>query len=175
MSAKTDTSTPKDAAIEHETAETLLSLVRRLEHELLTTLDADSPQQAVDSLLTSVECLDELDTALAELDPQVTGPLVQRLRLGLDRLACDLYRRGGWQHLDESQRQALLARHATGLTQVDGIGPASAQVLFLHGISDPERLCQWEPDALDDIEGLNAAVLARLKRELEASRKSGAE
>ncbi|MGL6250597.1 MAG: hypothetical protein ACRC3F_06695 [Billgrantia desiderata] len=55
------------------------------------------------------------------------------------------------------------------------MGPASAQVLFLHGISDPERLCQWEPDALDDIEGLNAAVLARLKRELEASRKSGAE
>ncbi len=175
MSAKTDTSTPTDTAIEHETAETLLSLVRRLEHDLLAALDADSPQQAVEPLLTSVECLDELDTALAELDSQVTGPLVQRLRLGLDRLACDLHRRGGWQHLDEAQRRTLLARHAKGLTQFDGIGPASAEVLFLHGISDPERLCQWEPDALDDIEGLNAAVLARLKRELEAMRKTRAE
>jgi hypothetical protein len=175
MSAKTDTSTPTDTAIEHETAETLLSLARRLEHDLLAALDAVSPQQAVDRLLTSVERLDELDTALAELDSQVTGPLVQRLRLGLDRLACDLYQRGGWQHLDETQRRALLARHAVGLTQVDGIGPASAEVLFLHGISDPERLCQWEPDALDDIEGLNAAVLARLKRELEAMRKTRAE
>lgn len=175
MSAKTDTSTPTDTAIEHETAETLLSLVRRLEHDLLAALETNSPSSAVERLETIDQLLDALDVALGELAPETTGPLVQRLRLGLDRLACDLHRRGGWQHLDASQRGTLLDRHASGLTRINGIGPASAETLFLQGISDPERLLQLGPAELDAIEGLNAAVLARLKRELEAMRKTRAE
>lgn len=168
MSAKIATSTTGGTAIEPEAAETLLRLTRQLETELLGVLECDSSRLAVDRLLTLPESLDALETALPEGSAEAAEPILQRLRLGLDRLACDLLQRGGWQHLDEARHHALLARHAAGLTQVNGIGPASAERLFLHGISDRERFMQLPPDALDGIDGLNAAVLARLKRELEA-------
>jgi len=168
MSATSHASTP--TPVDRETAEALRTLARRLEHELLAALEAASPRHAVDRLPALTERLDELDTVLNELAPDVTGPLLARLRLGLDRLACDLHQRGGWEHLEKAQHDVLLARHAAGLTRINGIGPASAEVLFKRGISDPERFFHLGPEALDDIDGLNAAVVARLKQMLKTDK-----
>lgn len=150
----------------------LRTLTQRFEHELLAALDAELPAEAVDRLETIGECRDQLEEALVRLDVGELQPTLTRLGLGLDRLACELYQRGGWAHLGAAQHHALLTRHARGLTQVKGVGPATAQLLFSHGISDPERLHQWELNALDDVAGLNAAVLARLKKQLGAERKT---
>ncbi|MGR2737193.1 helix-hairpin-helix domain-containing protein [Billgrantia sp. Q4P2] len=165
------------AVPDRATALALQSLAQRLERELLAALESKSSQAAVDRLETISACCDQLADALQQIDSQQAQPVLESLRLGLDRYACDLYQRGGWEHLDDTRRTTLLSRHAIRLTQVKGVGPASAQVLFVHGISDPERLHRLEPQALDEIEGLNAAVLARLKEGLEAApgKKAGAQ
>ncbi|MGR4068421.1 helix-hairpin-helix domain-containing protein [Billgrantia sp. C5P2] len=152
------------------TALALHSLAQRLERELLAALESDSSQAAVDRLETISACCDQLADALQQIDSQLAQSVLESLRLGLDRYACDLYQRGGWEHLDDARRTTLLSRHAIRLTQAKGVGPASAQVLFVNGISDPERLHQLTPEVLDEIEGLNAAVLARLKSDLKATR-----
>lgn len=165
-------STPRGSPPERAELLALRTLAQRFENELLAALDTENPAEAVDRLETISECRDQLEEELERLDVVALQPTLTRLGLGLDRLACELYRRGGWAHLNAAQHRILLTRHARGLTQVKGVGPATAQLLFSHGISDPERLYHLEPNTLDDVTGLNAAVLARLKRQLGADRKT---
>lgn len=172
MSASPQATPSAQSPTEQDNAEALRHLVRELEQELLAALDDQTAQSAVDRLQAINHSLEALDQSLQTIDPEVAGALVERLRLGLDRLACDLHQRGGWEHLDAAQRNALLSRHAAGLTRIDGVGKASAERIFLHGISDPERFQRLTPEALDDIEGLNGAVLARLKKALTEARET---
>ncbi|MBA2777598.1 helix-hairpin-helix domain-containing protein [Billgrantia kenyensis] len=169
MSTASVATAPQKPPLDHDTAAALRAHTRDLEHDLLAALEAQAPRLATDRLEAVSEHLDALETALAGIASDAAGPLLERLRVGLDRLACDLYQRDGWAHLDEAAFRRLLARHSAGLTRVDGIGPASAEVLFQHGISDPERLLQLQAAELDEIRGLNAAVLARLKHKCEAA------
>ncbi|MFQ3789643.1 helix-hairpin-helix domain-containing protein [Halomonas sp. A29] len=159
---------PSQAIPDRDTALALQSLAQRLERELLAALESTSPQAAVDRLEAICAYRDQLAETLRRIVPDLEQSVLESLRLGLDRYACDLYQRGGWEHLDETRRTTLLSRHASGLMQIKGVGAASAQILFSHGISDPERFHRLTPEALDQIEGLNASVLARLKGNLEA-------
>lgn len=152
----------------HAIALELRSLARRARRALLVALTSDTRgQEALEELVVADRALAELD-ALAARHDFVTLPILADVRRGVDRLACQLYQDGACDGLDEDAHEAFLNRHARGLTALDGIGPVTARRLFAHGISDLDQLRKLGAEGLDEITGLNAATLARIRTSLAA-------
>ncbi|MBE0487935.1 MAG: helix-hairpin-helix domain-containing protein [Halomonas sp.] len=155
-----------DAALreeQHAIALRLQELARRARRALLIALASDThSQDAMDEL----QVADEVLTEIAELATQnrfIALPELDDVRRGVDRLACQLYQDGACDGLGEVEHEAFLDRHARALTALDGIGPVTARRLFAHGISDLDQLRELGSEALDDVTGLNAATLARIR------------
>lgn len=162
--------TPQDGAearqARHAVALELQTLARRARRALLVALASDTrSQDAMSELQVADEALTEI-AALAAQHDFVVLPELDEVRRGTDRLACLLYQDGACDGLDEAEHEAFLDRHAEALTALDGIGPVTARRLFTHGISDPDQLYELGPEALDDITGLHAASVARLRTRL---------
>jgi len=151
---------------QHAIALQLQQLARRARRALLVALASDTHSQ---DAMGELQVADEALTEIAELSSQhdfVALPELDDVRRGVDRLACQLYQDGACDGLGEAEHEAFLDRHARALTALDGIGPITARRLFAHGISDLDQLRELGPDALDDVTGLNAATLARIRTRL---------
>ncbi|WP_290784991.1 helix-hairpin-helix domain-containing protein [Halomonas sp.] len=150
----------------HTIALQLQELARRARRALLVALASDTHSQAA---VGELQVADEALSGIAELSAQhefVALPELDDVRRGVDHLACQLYQDGACDGLGEAEHEAFLDRHARALTALDGIGPITARRLFAHGISDLDQLRELGPEALDDITGLNAATLARIRTRL---------
>jgi hypothetical protein len=169
-----DNAAPDDTAPrpqQHAIALELQDLARQARRALLLALANDThSQDAMEALRQADEALAEI-AALAEEHAFVALPELDDVRRGVDRLACQLYRDGACDGLGEAEHEAFLDRHARALTALEGIGPVTARRLFAHGISDLDQLRELGPAALDEVTGLNAAVLARLRTSLAADGK----
>lgn len=152
----------------HAIALELREMARRARRALLIALASETHgQEALAELGVAEQALDELAALAAEHD-FVSLPMLGDVRRGVDRLACQLHQDGACDSLDEDAHEAFLNRHARGLTALDGIGPVTARRLFAHGISDLEQLRELGAEGLDEITGLNAATLARIRTSLAA-------
>ncbi|MGJ7456755.1 helix-hairpin-helix domain-containing protein [Halomonas sp. MA07-2] len=170
-----DDSSHDDAIPQHETAPReaqhaialqLQELARRARRALLVALASDTHSQ---DAMGELQVADATLTEIADLAAEhsfVALPELDDVRHGVDRLACQLYQDGACDGLGEAEHEAFLDRHARALTALDGIGPVTARRLFAHGISDLDQLRELGPEALDDVTGLNAATLARIRASL---------
>ena len=142
----------------------LQAKARKLESNLMAAMDSE-PATASAPLLAASQALAELQEQLRQ-HPDIALPMLERLERGMNRLAGERYRSGACAHLDQESQQVFIDRFAQRLTLLDGIGPVSARALFTHGICDLEQLKALKPEALDHVEGLNAATRARIKQNL---------
>ncbi|PXX90519.1 hypothetical protein CR158_09305 [Halomonas heilongjiangensis] len=149
----------------HTVALELQAQAQRARKALLIVLATESPATAIAELDHAVEALARIE-ALASQHDFVDLPMLDDVGSSVDRLACELYHQGACDDLDAKALTAFIDRHARGLTALEGIGPASARKLFAHGISNLEQLRALDPTALDEVEGLGNATLARIKANL---------
>lgn len=146
----------------HATALELQAQAERARRALLAALEDAAPDAALDALAQAGEALAEVET-LADRHAVVELPALEDVRLGVDRLACELYRKGACDALDEAACAAFLDRHARRLTALQGVGPVTARCLFAHGIADPAQFLAQDPAFLDDLEELGPAIRAKLR------------
>ncbi|PXX95605.1 helix-hairpin-helix domain-containing protein [Halomonas sp. LBP4] len=157
--------TVREPSSRHTVALELQALARQAREALLTVLATENPPTALAELDRAVAALARIDDLASQHD-FVDLPMLDDVRGSVDRLACELYHQGACDGLDEKARTAFIDRHARGLTALEGIGTATARRLFVHGISNLEQLRALDPAALDEVEGLGSAILARIKANL---------
>ena len=152
----------QESALSQDEALALQAQARKLESNLMAAMDSE-PATASVPLLVASQALAELQERLGR-HPDIELPMLERIERGMNRLAGERYRSGACAHLDKKAQETFIDCFSQRLTLLDGIGPVSARALFIHGICDLDQLKALKPEALDKVEGLNAATRARIKQ-----------
>ncbi|MFD2189742.1 helix-hairpin-helix domain-containing protein [Pistricoccus aurantiacus] len=155
---------------QHEVALELRELVYLVDSNLQQAIEGDP--------VTSPEYLDaarqglEAMRKLANHHDFVNLPTLDSAELEMARFACAYYQSGACDTLTEDERTDFLDIHAQHLTQLEGVGRATARRLFSAGVYDPQALLAMSDEALAELPDLDTATRNRLQASLASHRDS---
>lgn len=156
----------------HAVALELRDFAYLLDANLTQALDGDPLQcpQHLDACRLGLEAM----RRLAAQHDFVELPALDAVEGGIARLACARYQDGDCATLTDDERNDHLDVQARHLTEIEGVGTATARRLFAAGIPDVAALLALSDEALADLPEIDAATKTRIAQGLKKHRGAAA-